>query len=153
MDSPVRDDEQPFPAPDLPESSTSDDDGNMGDIGAGLKPAPTETSPETGDITEASSSIEAMAQPAISHTDRRLAEIISRVDVLTDAIDRYPDSPVNYVLRGEALLEGGDSDLAADDFMKALELAEPRAETANWGYLSRALADRARDGLRRAREQ
>jgi Tfp pilus assembly protein PilF len=70
--------------------------------------------------------------------------------VLTEAIERYPDSPVNYVLRGEALLDGGDKDLAADDFMKALALAEPRADTANWGYINRALADRARDGLRRA---
>jgi len=134
MDSPVRDDEQAYPVPDAPESPVSDEDGN---VGAGLKPAPTDdTNPEPVPVPRA---------------DRRMAEIISRVDVLTEAIERYPDSPVNYVLRGEALLEGGDNDLAADDFVKALALAEPRAETANWGYISRALADRARDGLRRAR--
>ncbi|MCC7445835.1 MAG: hypothetical protein IT324_00390 [Anaerolineae bacterium] len=134
MDSPVRDDEQAHPVPDAPESHVSDEDDA---VGAGFKPAPTE---------------EPASEPQpVPRADRRLAEIISRVDVLTAAIERYPDSPVNYVLRGEALLEGGDNDLAAEDFVKALELAEPRAETANWGYISRALADRARDGLRRAR--
>ena len=132
MDSPVRDDEQVQPVPDIPESPVSDEDGA---VGADLTPAPAD---------------ETAAEP-VPRVDRRLAEIISRVDVLTEAIERHPDSPVNYVLRGEALLEGGDHDLAADDFVKALELAEPRAETANWGYLGRALADRARDGLRRAR--
>ncbi len=77
-----------------------------------------------------------------------LSEVVSRVDVLTAAIDKMPAAPVNYVLRAEALLDGGDVDLAAEDFRKALELAEPQAERANWGYISRALADRAREGLR-----
>jgi len=135
MDSPVRDDEQVRPVPDLPESSAPDDDGNMRDVGAGLKAASTE---------------EPAPEP-VARAGRRLTEIISRVDVLTEAIERHPDSPVNYVLRGEVLLEGGDNDLAAQDFLKALELAEPRAETANWGYIHRAMADRAREGLRRAR--
>src|SRR3954453_18239417 len=47
---------------------------------------------------------------------RRLAGIVHRIDVLTAAIERSPDAPVNYVLRGEMLLDGGDFDLAADDF-------------------------------------
>ncbi len=75
--------------------------------------------------------------------------VVSRVDHLTLAIEAHPGAPVNYVLRGEALLEVGDYDLAANDFRKALELAEAQAETANWGYLYRALGDRAREGLRR----
>ncbi len=78
----------------------------------------------------------------------RVSEVASRVDVLTAAIEKRPDAPVNYVLRGEALLDGGDYGLAAEDFRKALELAEPQAESANWGYINRALADRAREGLR-----
>ena len=88
-------------------------------------------------------------------TDQELlsaAPLLSRVDVLTAAIELHPEAPVNYVLRGEALVEARDYALAAEDFRKALELAETQAETANWGYIYRALADRAREGLHRIRE-
>src|SRR4051812_6637381 len=75
----------------------------------------------------------------------RLAGLAFRIDVLTTAIEKNPEAPVNYVLRGEMLLDGGDLDLAADDFHKALVLAQSRAEGANWGYIYQALADRARE--------
>jgi tetratricopeptide (TPR) repeat protein len=91
---------------------------------------------------------EAVDEALPAADSERVSEVVSRVDVLTAAIEKRPDAPVNYVLRGEALLDGGDYELAAEDFRKALELAEPQAESANWGYINRALADRAREGLR-----
>jgi tetratricopeptide (TPR) repeat protein len=91
---------------------------------------------------------EAVDEALPAADSERVSEVVSRVDVLTAAIEKRPDAPVNYVLRGEALLDGGDYELAAKDFRKALELAEPQAESANWGYINRALADRAREGLR-----
>jgi hypothetical protein len=59
-----------------------------------------------------------------------------------------PDAPSNYVMRGELLLARGDLEGARYDFEKAVELAETRAESANWGYINRALVDRAREGLK-----
>lgn len=71
----------------------------------------------------------------------------TRLDLLTAAIDRHPDAPVNYVLRGEALREAGDLVAAVEDFLMALRLAEGRETT--WEFLNRAFLDRARQGLRR----
>jgi tetratricopeptide (TPR) repeat protein len=73
----------------------------------------------------------------------------TRFEELTEAIARYPDAPANYVYRGELLLEEGHHAEAAADFAKALEVADLLAESANWGYIYRGLADRAREGLRR----
>jgi len=98
---------------------------------------------ETGDFYVQSEALEPLEDVG--------SPIVSRVELLTAAIELHPDAPANYVLRGELLLEGGDDELAVSDFHKALELAEDQAETANWGYIYRALADRAREGLRRAR--
>lgn len=71
----------------------------------------------------------------------------TRLELLTAAIERHPDAPVNYVLRGEALREAGNLDSAVDDFLTALRLAEGRETT--WEFLNRAFLDRARQGLRR----
>jgi hypothetical protein len=68
---------------------------------------------------------------------------------LGQAIRRHPDALVNYVFRGELLLDAGERQAAAADFNMALALAEKHAETLDWGYISGALADRARLGLRR----
>ena len=76
------------------------------------------------------------------------APIPSRIEALTAAIALHPEAPVNYVFRGEALLENNFNEEAAADFEKGLELADSLAESANWGYIYRALADRAREGLR-----
>jgi hypothetical protein len=73
----------------------------------------------------------------------------TRLYLLNRAIERQPEAPSNYVMRGELLLARGDYEGARDDFEMAIELAETRAETANWGYINRALVDRAREGLRR----
>lgn len=74
---------------------------------------------------------------------------LTRLEELTAAIERYPDAPSNYVYRGELLLEEGYFEGAAADFEKALGIADSLAESANWGYIYRGLADRAREGLRR----
>jgi tetratricopeptide (TPR) repeat protein len=72
----------------------------------------------------------------------------TRLFLLSRAIERMPDAPSNYVMRGELLLARGDLEGARYDFEKAVELAETRAESANWGYINRALVDRAREGLK-----
>jgi tetratricopeptide (TPR) repeat protein len=75
--------------------------------------------------------------------------VAERVKLLSAAIERYPDAPVNYVLRGELYLNEGYFAEAADDFRRGLALAEAKAEAADWGYVSQGLADRARQGLRK----
>ena len=85
---------------------------------------------------------------AISHDDKPKRSVL---DELTAAIEHYPGAPSNYVLRGELYLDVRLFTLAAQDFQKALELADPLAESANWGYINEALADRAREGLRQCK--
>jgi hypothetical protein len=72
----------------------------------------------------------------------------ARIEVLSLAIERYPDAAVNYVLRGEAWLGLGFPGNAREDFVAALELAGEAAESARWGYVERTVADRARERLR-----
>lgn len=69
---------------------------------------------------------------------------------LSGAIDRYPDSPSNYVLRGELYLKVGETALAEADFRQALSLAQADYETSRWGLVAQALQDRARAGLTKA---
>jgi len=90
--------------------------------------------------------------PFTERESRQFATLVNRMGALTDAIENHPDSPASYVLRGEIFLDGGEIDLAAQDFQKALDLADPGAETANWSYVYRALADRAREGLRQCQQ-
>lgn len=76
--------------------------------------------------------------------------VLSRVEILSRAIERFPDAPVNYVLRGEAHLDEGhadSADMATQDFLRALDLSASR-ET-NWEFVNRGILDRARQGLRR----
>ena len=111
-----------------------------------------ETSESPGDYTS-----EASEQPhyageqeleELPDTNEAAAPVPSRIEALTAAIELHPDAPVNYVFRGEALLENRFYQEAAADFGRGLELADSLAESANWGYIYRALADRAREGLR-----
>jgi hypothetical protein len=102
-----------------------------------------ETAPVQDDDTDDTTDItQEVAMP-------RYSPIQERVRALTGAITLYPDAPVNYVLRGELILDLGERQAAREDFLKGLMLAESSADTADWGYVSRALADRARAGLRR----
>ena len=73
-----------------------------------------------------------------------------RLDALTRAIERYPYTPINYVLRGELYLSLRQMAQAAADFEHALTLAVTTAESEllTWGYLNAALIDRAHNGLR-----
>lgn len=90
-------------------------------------------------------------EPSISEKAKRTRQPDgdeTRIEVLSLAIERYPDAAVNYVLRGEAWLALGDDAKALDDFRAALALADDAASSARWGYVEQALADRAREGLR-----
>jgi uncharacterized protein HemY len=99
------------------------------------------------DVEYSSSDDNDTLDPMIDEPPQRIT--LSRIEKLTQAIERNPVQPANYVYRGEAYLEKGHNDLAADDFRAAIELAESQAETANWGYIYSALIDRARENLRR----
>ncbi len=68
---------------------------------------------------------------------------------LDAAIGATPDTPANYVLRGELRLSSGDYDGAAADFQRALDLASAEVETQDWGIVAQAVQDRAYAGLKK----
>jgi len=69
------------------------------------------------------------------------------VALLSETIARYPDEPVNYLLRGEAWLSAGEVTRAAADFEVARGLARRRFAESSWGYAAQAYSDRAEAGL------
>lgn len=69
------------------------------------------------------------------------------IALLTETIARYPEEPVNYVLRGEAWLSAGETGRAAVDFEVARSLARRRFAESAWGYAAQAYFDRAEAGL------
>ncbi len=73
-----------------------------------------------------------------------------RLQALSGAIDLYPDSSMNYVLRGELYLSFDEPALAEADFRQALSLAQADYETSRWGLVAQAVQDRARVGLAKA---
>ena len=83
----------------------------------------------------------------ITTSAEKRAETRARLTALTRAIETYPSSAVNYVLRGELHLELGQMDLAQEDFEQAIVLAEKQYENDRWGLGSQAILDRARRGL------
>ncbi len=78
----------------------------------------------------------------------RMNNLTERILMLGLAISAAPDNPINYVLRGEALLDYGDQVAAAEDFQRGLHLISAAGET-DWGYIHSILAERAQEGLRR----
>ncbi|MCE7945828.1 MAG: hypothetical protein DYG88_00190 [Chloroflexi bacterium CFX4] len=78
----------------------------------------------------------------------RANNLTERILALELAISAAPDNPINYVLRGEALLDYGDQVAAAEDFQRGLHLISAAGET-DWGYIHSILAERALEGLRR----
>jgi tetratricopeptide (TPR) repeat protein len=72
--------------------------------------------------------------------EQRLAE-------LDRAIEYYPETPSNYVLRGELYLETSEYELAAADFNRALEYAAAQIENEDWAIISQVMQDRAQIGL------
>lgn len=69
---------------------------------------------------------------------------------LNSAIASHPDSPMNYVLRGELHLANGDREAAVADFQTAVSLADSEFAQSDWGLIAQAARDRALHGLRRA---
>jgi hypothetical protein len=78
-------------------------------------------------------------------------EIEQRLRSLSLTIEKYPDTPANYVLRGEIYLDVNEHELAAADFQRALELATAQFEASDWGGIAQVMRDRAEAGLERAR--
>lgn len=76
-------------------------------------------------------------------------ELPTQLRVLTRLIEREPDVPLHYVLRGETWLMYGYLDHAREDFLAARRLAVDVATASGWGYLAQAYVDRAEAGLRR----
>ncbi len=73
-----------------------------------------------------------------------------RLRSLSLAIEHNPDTPANYVLRGELYLDVGERELAAADFQRALELASAQFEASDWGGMAQVMRDRAAAGLEKA---
>ncbi len=128
--------DEPFASPPTPTSiDPEDEDTAPLDVQSSLIDQPEQV--------DSLSSIEPDLYVPISPTD-------SRIDALTRKIEQYPAAPVNYVLRGEIYLLGGDRELAAADFERAIDLAEQRDPELDWGYINAAYIDRAVAGLRQA---
>lgn len=68
---------------------------------------------------------------------------------LDAAIAADPDTPINYVLRGELFLTSDDPDAAAADFHRALDLAAHQALESDWGFVAQVVEDRALVGLKK----
>ncbi len=66
-----------------------------------------------------------------------------RLQALTRAIEIHPDAAVNYLLRGELHLELEQWDLAHEDLLNALELAQIQWSEDRWGMTAQAVMDRA----------
>lgn len=78
---------------------------------------------------------------------------LQRVRELSVAIELHPDSPANYVLRGELYLELGVAHMAADDFATAIDLAAAQIEEERWGLVAQPMLDRAIRGLYNAQNR
>jgi hypothetical protein len=78
---------------------------------------------------------------------------VRRLEALTQAIEREPQTVSNYVLRGELLLAAGYDEEAENDFAQAVEIAGRQFEKEDWGLLSQALRDQAEMGLEQARRK
>jgi tetratricopeptide (TPR) repeat protein len=66
---------------------------------------------------------------------------------LTRAIEEHPNEVVNYVVRGELYLDMGERERAAEDFQRALLLADAQFEKQRWGFVTQTLRDRVQAGL------
>jgi len=80
------------------------------------------------------------------------AEQYQRLRDLTDAIEQFPETAVNYLLRGELHIEMKQYDLAQADLEAALELAQAQFENERWGLTAQSTMDRAEQGLQRLME-
>ncbi|GAB4324549.1 MAG: hypothetical protein Kow00117_12620 [Phototrophicales bacterium] len=72
---------------------------------------------------------------------------------LDDAIALHPESPTNYLLRGEVYLIMNQPQIALADFEKAFELASEHLEKTHWGVVMQVVQDRAQRGLLKAKQR
>lgn len=86
-----------------------------------------------------------------SAADERRAQGLERLEALNTAVIRYPEEPVNFILRGELLLQLGDYVSALRDFQTGFEAASRQVETSNWGLMAQGMQDRAHAGLVKAK--
>lgn len=80
------------------------------------------------------------------------SEQYQRLRDLTEAIEQFPETAVNYLLRGELHLDMKQYDLAQEDLETALELAQAQFENERWGLTAQSTMDRAKQGLQRLLE-
>ncbi|GAB4519596.1 MAG: hypothetical protein OHK0046_28720 [Anaerolineae bacterium] len=74
-------------------------------------------------------------------------QIYDEIMALTDTIERFPEAPANYVLRGEHYLNLQQLEAAEADFRRALQLIDEPIENNRWGVVAQSLRDRAQHGL------
>jgi hypothetical protein len=82
-----------------------------------------------------------------TNTEKRV-EQHQRLQDLNLALANNPEVAANYMLRGEIRLEQKHYELARDDFLEAIRLAEAQFEGDSWGLAAQSVMDRAREGLR-----
>jgi tetratricopeptide (TPR) repeat protein len=85
--------------------------------------------------------------------EERMVEAEERLLALNEAIEDAPDAAVNYLARGELLLEIGRVGEAIDDFERVETLAAKDFEDRRWGVVAQALRDRARRGREQAQKR
>jgi len=80
-------------------------------------------------------------------------DFMERIHQLNEAIEHAPDTPANYVLRGEVYLSAGAYELAKADFQRGYELAAQQFERSDWGFMAQAMRDRAQAGLEKVNKK
>lgn len=83
-------------------------------------------------------------------TAARRERLLSDLVALNRAIKDAPDSPANFMLRGEIYLRLWYNQRALADFQMARQLAADEMETRRWGLIAQAVGDRAAQGARTA---
>jgi len=80
--------------------------------------------------------------------DRQDLGWTAQIRLLSRLIETNPDTPVNYLLRGEEWLVCGQVELARADFEVARARSERLLRQSAWGYIYQSYIDRADAGLR-----
>ncbi|MGB7339895.1 MAG: hypothetical protein WBC91_13450 [Phototrophicaceae bacterium] len=73
----------------------------------------------------------------------READHRTRLYMLNQAIETYPEAAVNYLFRGELYIEMNIYEAAQVDLQTALDLAATQYDNDRWGLGSQAIQDRA----------
>ena len=77
-------------------------------------------------------------------------DFMARIHDLDRAIVESPNTPGNYVLRGELYLSAKEYTLAQIDFIAGWDLAVKQFERSDWGIMAQTMQDRALVGLQKA---